>query len=114
MIPLTAIPVSSSYSSSARAEPYGIPVLSGGGFDSLTKKNTLAEDLADQERPTEVLHIGDHDPSGAHAFLAIAEDVVDLSKEYGGDIDFTRLAVTRQQIAQYSLPTAPAKKSDRR
>jgi hypothetical protein len=98
----------------AVAEPYGIPVLSGGGFDSLTKKNTLAEDLADQERPTEVLHIGDHDPSGAHMFLSFAEDVVDLSKEYGGEVDFTRLAVTPPQIARYNLPTNPAKKTDRR
>jgi hypothetical protein len=98
----------------AVAEPYGIPVLSGGGFDSLTKKNALAEDLADQGRPTEILHIGDHDPSGAHMFLAFAEDIVDLSKEYGGDVDFTRVAVTPQQIAQYNLPTDPAKKTDKR
>ena len=50
-------------------------VLSGGGFDSLTDKHKFAAELADHDRPTEVLHIGDHDPSGVTMFLAFLEDV---------------------------------------
>ena len=45
------------------AAPFGIPVSSGGGFDSLTAKHDLACLLAGWGR-AEVLHIGDHDPSG--------------------------------------------------
>jgi hypothetical protein len=96
------------------AHPYGIPVISSGGFDSLTDKYAFAAQLADQDRPTEVLHIGDHDPSGVHLFLALSEDVRAFARALGGKVSFTRLAVTPQQIAAYALPTAPPKHSDRR
>jgi hypothetical protein len=45
-------------------EPFDIPVTSSGGFESVTEKYRLAKELAERDRPTEVLHIGDHDPSG--------------------------------------------------
>lgn len=97
------------------AEPYGITVMSSGGFDSVTDKYKFASELAaDDTRPTEVLHIGDHDPSGAHMFLALAEDVTAFTRALGGEVDFTRLAVTPEQIAAYDLPTAPPKITDRR
>jgi hypothetical protein len=96
------------------ANPFGVAVMSSGGFDSLTDKYRFAEQLADDERPTEVLHIGDHDPSGAHMFLAFLEDVEAFARELGGHANFTRLAVTPEQIARYRLPTAPAKDTDAR
>jgi hypothetical protein len=65
------------------AEPYGLPVISSGGFESVTEKHRLAEDLTAEDcRPAEVLHIGDHDPSGAHLFLALAEDVQAFADEW--------------------------------
>jgi hypothetical protein len=96
------------------ANPFGIHVLSGGGFDSLTDKHTFAAALANQGRPTEVLDIGDHDASGAHKFLAFLEDIAAFARDLGGDVTFTRLAVTPEQIAAYGLPTAPPKKTDNR
>lgn len=93
---------------------YGVPVLSSGGFDSVTEKHRFAARLASDDRPTEVLHIGDHDPSGAHIFLAFAEDVTAFAEDLGGDVRFTRLAVTPEQITALGLPTAPAKTTDRR
>jgi hypothetical protein len=45
------------------ASPLGLTVMSSGGFDSLTEKYRFAEALAEDDRPTEVLSIGDHDPS---------------------------------------------------
>jgi hypothetical protein len=95
-------------------QEYCIPVLSGGGFDSVTDKHKFAAELADHGRPTEVLHIGDHDPSGAHLFLAAAEDIKAFARELGGEVTFTRLAVTPEQIAEHNLPTAPPKSTDRR
>jgi hypothetical protein len=65
-------------------------------------------------RPTEVLDITDLDPSGAHMFLAAIEDIKAFTRELGGEVTFTRLAVTREQIAQYDLPTAPPKATDKR
>jgi hypothetical protein len=96
------------------AEPYGITVMSSGGFDSLTDKHRFAASLANDDRPTEVLHIGDHDPSGVSMFAAFLEDVEAFTRALGGEATFTRLAVTPEQIAAYSLPTAPPKPTDRR
>jgi len=96
------------------ASRYGITVMANGGFDSLTDKYNFANELADESRPTEVLHVGDHDPSGAYIFLALAEDVTAFAEHVGGDVTFTRLAVTLEQIKRYRLPTAPPKPTDKR
>jgi hypothetical protein len=96
------------------ANPFGVAVISGGGFDSVTDKHNFARRLIDHDRPTEVLHIGDHDPSGVHMFLAFLEDVEAFTRELGGEATFTRLAVTPAQITRLGLPTAPAKLGDRR
>jgi hypothetical protein len=96
------------------ATPLGVDVMSGGGFDSLTDKHRFAAELVGHDRPTEVLHIGDHDPSGVSMFLAFLEDVEAFTRDLGGDATFTRLAVTPEQIAEFDLPTAPPKATDRR
>jgi hypothetical protein len=96
------------------ANPFGVDVFPAGGFDSTTAKHGFAAQLADHDRPTEVLHIGDHDPSGVHMFLAFAEDVAAFAHDLGGDVRFTRLAVTPDQIERHSLPTAPPKTTDKR
>jgi hypothetical protein len=97
------------------AAPYGIPVHSSGGFDSLTAKYDLARLLAGW-RCAEVLHIGDHDPSGVHVFKSLAADVTAMAERInpGAEIEFTRLAVTPKQAADMNLPSAPAKDTDRR
>jgi hypothetical protein len=91
-----------------------LPVISSGGFESVTEKHRLALDLSEYGDPVEVLHIGDHDPSGAHLFLALAEDVAAFGLHYSLEITFTRLAVTPDQIEELALPTAPAKATDNR
>jgi hypothetical protein len=89
------------------ATPYGIDVVSSGGFDSVTAKYAHARELS-LYGAAEVLHIGDHDPSGAHVFSSIAEDVQAFAKRLGSaSIQFTRLAVTPAQITSLSLPQPP-------
>ena len=95
-------------------DPFGITVMSGGGFDSLTDKYRFAAALAKEGRPVVVLHIGDHDPSGVSMFLAFLEDVEAFTRDLGGSAIFTRLAVTPDQINAYDLPTAPPKAGDNR
>lgn len=104
---------------SRTADAYGVPVLSSGGFDSLTAKHDLARELArvtQGGQRAEVLHIGDLDPSGVHLFTALAEDVGAMC--YGLDPEsaprFTRLAVTPAQAEAMDLPSAPPKATDRR
>jgi hypothetical protein len=100
----------------AVTHPFGIPVIGSGGFDSLTAKYDLANQLGDCDDGTEVLHIGDYDPSGVHLFSSVADDVETLIDDLGlpGSVEFTRLAVTPKQIAELRLPTAPPKQTDRR
>jgi hypothetical protein len=54
------------------AGPFGIKVMSSRGFDSLTDKHAFAAELADDDRACEILHIGDHDPSGVSMFAVKA------------------------------------------
>jgi hypothetical protein len=103
------------------ANPFGVPVLSAGGFDSLSAKHDLAREIAGALRHherAEVLHIGDLDPSGEHIFLSLGGDVVAMVRAFCGDapvpVVFTRLAVTREQADRLGLPTATPKPTDRR
>jgi hypothetical protein len=75
------------------AAPYGIDVISSGGFDSTTVKHDFAQEVASGESTT-VLHLGDFDPSGVHMFSSLEEDVCAFAGAYGGDIGFVRVAVT--------------------
>jgi hypothetical protein len=96
------------------AHPFGVTVMSGGGFDSTTDRHKFAATLSKHKRPTEVLHIGDHDPSGVSMFLAFLEDVEAFARALGGRATFTRLAVTPSQIEEHRLPTVLPKATDNR
>jgi hypothetical protein len=106
-------------------EPYSIPVYSCSGFDSVSAKYQLKEacwrEFVYKGRPTVILHLGDHDPSGEsifndglvqdiHAFLA--EDVP--HKDPREIADFERVALTQEQVTSLGLETTPPKESDSR
>ena len=59
-------------------------------------------------RPT----LGDFDPSGVNAGEKIEETLRELAPD--ADIEFERIAVTPEQIADWDLPTRPTKASDTR
>jgi hypothetical protein len=98
------------------AHRWSVPVLGSGGFDSLTWKHDLADILGNRDVPTLILHIGDYDPSGVHLFASMAEDVQALIADLRLDVpaEFSRLAVTPEQIEALGLPTAPKKQTDNR
>lgn len=96
------------------ADRFSVPVLGSGGFDSTTFKHGLAGWAAGLGRPLHVLHIGDHDPSGVHVYANLAEDVAAFAASLGGEVGFSRLAVTPAQAVALGLPTAPRKEKDRR
>ena len=98
----------------AVADPYGITVRSGGGFDSVTAKHDLAKHYASLDRHVTVLHIGDFDPSGEALWINLSEDVTAFCTALGGSVQVVRIAVTLDQQREYSLPTAPPKKKDKR
>ena len=96
------------------AEFYGVTVRSSGGFDSTTVKHSLGRHYADQQKPVIALHVGDLDPSGEHICANLGEDVGAFAAYYGGQASVLRIAVTADQQRAFGLPTAPAKKTDRR
>jgi hypothetical protein len=93
-------------------DEYGVSAASSGGFDSTTIKHSIGRMLA--ASPTTVIHIGDLDPSGVHMFGSLDEDVTAFAEEYGGDVEFVRLAVLPEHIEEYGLPTSPPKPTDKR
>ena len=98
-------------------EEFGVPVLSSGGFDSLTFKHEIAREIAWRDEPTVILHVGDRDPSGEHVHMSLSEDLEAFVTSLGGGWDHVhleRIAVTDEQIDRLGLPTAPPKRTDRR
>lgn len=95
------------------AADWHVPVLSSGGFDSVTSKHRMALRLAHAGQ-AEILHLGDHDPSGVHMFSSLDEDLQAFLDHYGGQVTMTRLAVTPIQVDDMDLPTAPPKRTDNR
>ena len=65
-----------------------------------------------------ILHLGDYDPSGESIFESVAEDVaafVRADRRHGlVTVQFERVALTREQVRHFNLPTAPAKITDSR
>ena len=94
-------------------EDYHIPVYSSGGFDSVTTKHSVARRLSNMGE-VEILHLGDHDPSGVHLYPSLDEDLQAFLDHYGGDMTLTRWSVTPEQVREMNLPTAPAKATDTR
>jgi hypothetical protein len=100
------------------AEDYSVRVYSSSGFDSLTAKKDLADRVCQVGRPAEILHLGDHDPSGESIFESAAADVaafVETDKLWNTvNVRFCRIALTAEQVETWNLPTAPAKVTDTR
>jgi hypothetical protein len=94
------------------ADPFGIEVMSSGGFDSLTDKHRMGRRWHAQS--ITVMHLGDHDPSGVHVFSSLADDIRAFAGTYNADVEFVRLAVTPEQARFYNLPSAPPKPTDNR
>lgn len=98
------------------AADYGATAHSSGGFESVGAKYATATRIACRDRPTLVLQLGDHDPSGLSMLDAAADDVAAFLDQLAPARvpQFSRLAVTPAQIDRYGLLTAPQKSTDRR
>jgi hypothetical protein len=98
------------------AGPFGVSVISGGGFDSLTAKHDLAQEIAAKTRPVRLLHVGDYDPSGVHLFSSLDEDVRAFLMRLNPDAQVVseRVAILPEHVARFSLQTAPKKGTDNR
>jgi hypothetical protein len=101
------------------------------GYASETFCYTVAGEIIDNwkaGKSTYVYQFGDHDPSGVNAWESFADKVSGFVSDSGylspvemvlglermGVVNFTRLAVTPEQIEGLALPTRPTKKTDTR
>lgn len=91
---------------------FDIPLMTCRGYPSLTFLQSSAQVIAEQGKPTDVLYIGDHDPSGRDIPRFVERELRAFAPR--AEITFTRLAVTETQIAEWSLPSRPTKRSDGR
>ncbi len=91
---------------------YGLDLYVTRGFSSVTYLQEAAESIAKDGRPTFVYLFTDFDPSG----LSIAETVERelIERAFPVKVEVERLAVTREQIDAYQLPTRPTKTTDAR
>jgi hypothetical protein len=65
----------------------------------------------DRGKPAHVYYLGDHDPSGVDIPRNVEQRLNEFADAF---IDFRRVAVTEDQIAEFSLPTRPTKHTDTR
>ena len=93
----------------------GVSLYPAGGFasTSLCYQAATSIEAWARDRPVVIFYIGDHDPAG-HLIDADIERKLRKFLPDGFPLDFHRLAINADQIAEYDLPTKPRKKLDRR
>ena len=91
---------------------WDVPLMVTRGYPSLTYIHEAAEQIQDLGKPAHLYYFGDYDPSG----LDIPRSVEEGLREFAPDAEiyFERVAVTDEQIHEWSLPTRPTKTSDTR
>ena len=90
---------------------WGVPAFTCKGFNSLTSLFDASETFHRAMvagKKVIVLHLGDYDPSGKTAVDAMERT---LRKDFDCKITMKRLAVTKEQIRRFKLPTRPPKES---
>ena len=92
-------------------EEYEVLLYPCRGYNSYSALLEAARRIEAIQQPTVILYLGDFDPSGKDMPRDIRER---LLKDFGVTVDLREVALTLEQITQYDLPPAMAKKSDRR
>lgn len=89
-----------------------VPLMVTRGYPSLSFLASAAETIEAIGKPAFLYYFGDHDPSG----VDIPRNVEDRLNEFAlcADITFECVAVTPEQIKEWSLPTRPTKRTDSR
>jgi hypothetical protein len=93
-------------------KPYDVPLMVARGYASISFLHSAAETIQAKEKPAFIYHVGDLDPSGVDA----ARDIEAKLRRYApeAEIHFERIAVTREQVERWSLPSRPTKQTDTR
>ncbi|MEN6367720.1 MAG: hypothetical protein ABFC88_12990 [Thermoguttaceae bacterium] len=90
-----------------------VPFFACKGYTSQSEMWEAAQRLKRFERDgleTVVIHLGDHDPSGKD----MTRDIEERLNLFGSSVTIDRIALTWEQIEEYSPPPNPAKTTDAR
>ena len=84
-----------------------VPLMVTRGFASESVVQSLAEDTRNSGKPRVILSLNDYDPSGS----LMLNDIIRRAKHYAPNAEFVseQVALTRQQVTLYKLPTRPTK-----
>lgn len=93
------------------ADEFNVMTCPSRGYSSYSYVRDAVQRLLEHEKPAVILYYGDWDPSGKD----IERDLGRRLRRYGlKDFTVKRVALTLDQIQEYSLPPMPAKRSDPR
>lgn len=87
---------------------YDVPLMVNRGFSSITYLHTAAMTYKAENKPVIVHYFGDADSYGIQAEAAIERRLREFAPEV--DIEFSRAAVTEEQVEEWDLPTRFDKK----
>ncbi len=93
-------------------DEFGLDLYVTRGFSSLTYLQEAAEDINFEERPVYVYVLTDFDPYGCNIADRIEEELSERCSD--AEIHVERIAVTAEQIQQYSLPARLTKRRRRK
>lgn len=93
---------------------YGVNVATSLGFQSITSVLQLLQRVKWSGKPGIVLFISDFDAAGDFMPRSVARQIEFWQKDYGVDIRLEPIVLTREQVVEYNLPTAPMKDTDKR
>jgi hypothetical protein len=85
---------------------YDVPLMVTKGFSSMSFTYEAAEAIKAIGKQTFIYYFGDFDPSG----LLISQDLERKLRAHGAEVEFERVAVNEEQIAEWRLPTRPTKR----
>lgn len=94
-------------------EHYHVVLMANRGYSSCSAMHEAYKRIRFREKrgiDTNILYLGDHDPSG----LDMIRDIEERLNEFGVYPDVKHLAITAQQIKKYKAPPNPAKIKDPR
>ena len=89
-------------------DEWGVPLMVTRGFASLSYVHNAAETIERVGKPTHIYYFGDYDPSGVEIDRNLERRLREFAP--GSEIHFERIAVRREQIDEYDLPTRPTKR----
>jgi hypothetical protein len=93
-------------------ERYGVTLNVGRGFDGWSSiREAAGRYIARPDQSTTILYFGDFDPSGENMTTSLRERLYNFK---GCTPEIERVAILKEDIAQYNLPPDFAKKSDSR